>query len=172
MHIGSVAQILRVNHAEERGAIGIYRGQIAIAKVLHPSVVVPLSKMLAHEEEHFRRFDSILVRRGIRHCYALGFWAFGGWFIGLFTALLGPKAIWSCTAAIESTVNEHLSGQVEFLRSRDAEVLSAVESIRFDEEAHEDHAWNNGGAAGGLYAVLRGGIVSATSFAIWLSTRM
>ncbi|HEY4366506.1 MAG TPA: demethoxyubiquinone hydroxylase family protein [Steroidobacteraceae bacterium] len=91
---------------------------------------------------------------------------------GISTAMLGKRAIWACTAAIESTVNGHLEHQLEFLGPRDPEVLAAVESIRVDEQAHEHHARESGGDAGGVYIVLRFAIKGATSLAIWLSTRL
>jgi 3-demethoxyubiquinol 3-hydroxylase len=170
--IGSPDQVLRVNHAGERGAICIYQSQLAISRLLHPSCVEPLTEMLGHERQHYQRFDSILKARGIRHCHALALWALGGWLLGGFTALLGRRAIWVCTAAIENTVNAHLEHQVAFLRGKDEEILAAVEAIRRDEEAHEHHARGSGGEAGGLYVVLRWIIGAATGFAIWLSTKL
>jgi len=172
-NIGSVEQILRVNHAGECGAIWIYRSQIVIAGLFHPSCVAELQSMLDHERVHFARFDAVLKNRGIRHCHALAFWAFGGWLLGTITALMGPKAIWSCTAAIETRVNLHLEHQIAFLELHDAEILEAVKSIQSDEKAHEQHARSRGGNADGvLYRGLRVCIVGATSFAIWLSTQL
>lgn len=171
-HVGSVDQILRVDHAGERGAICIYKAQIAVSRRLHPACVDPLTEMLAHELRHFHTFDTLLKARGLRHCHALAFWAFGGWTLGTLTALMGERAIWVCTAAIENTVNGHLIQQVDFLAQNDPEVLAAVESIRRDEEAHEEHAVRSGGESGGLYLLLRGVIRGATSFAIWLSTKL
>lgn len=168
--IGSPDQILRVNHAGERGAICIYRGQLLVSRLLHPACVAPLQDMLRHEQRHFLTFDQILRARGLRHCYALFFWATGGWILGIGTALLGEKAIWACTTAIESTVNAHLEHQLQFLGPRDAEILAAVESIRIDEQSHEDHARRSGGDARGVYVVLRIAIAGTTSLAIWLST--
>jgi 3-demethoxyubiquinol 3-hydroxylase len=170
--VRSVAQIVRVDHAGECGAIAIYKSQIAVSRWLHPSCVEQLLEMLGHEQRHFQTFDTILKARGIRHCYALPFWSLGGWLLGTFTALIGQRAIWVCTAAIENTVNAHLEHQVEVLTREDVEVLAAVESIRRDEEAHEEHAVANGGEARGLYRVLRWIIRGATSFAIWLSTKL
>src|ERR1700733_7014282 len=99
--IRSVAHVLRVNHAGERGAICIYRGQIAVSRLFYPGCVDALTEMLGHERTHFNTFDEILLTRGIRSCRALAFWAVGGWVLGIVTALFGPKAIWVCTAAIE-----------------------------------------------------------------------
>jgi 3-demethoxyubiquinol 3-hydroxylase len=170
--VQTVDQILRVDHAGECGAISIYRSQITVARLLHPECVGDLSRMLEHELRHYQTFDSLLRARGIRSCYALPLWTAGGWMLGSFTAVLGRKAIWVCTAAIENTVNQHLDHQVEVLAKSDLEALAAVESIRRDEEEHEDHAVKNGGESGGLYRVLRWVVKGATSLAIWLSTKL
>ena len=170
--VQNVEQILRVDHAGECGAIRIYRSQIAVARLLHPQCVDALEEMLEHELRHFHTFDAILKSRGIRTCYALPLWMAGGLMLGSFTALLGERAIWVCTAAIESTVNEHLNHQMVVLAATDPEALSAVESIRRDEEAHESHAINQGGDGHGLYRPLRWFVKGATSVAIWLSTKL
>jgi 3-demethoxyubiquinol 3-hydroxylase len=170
--VHTVDQILRVDHAGECGAIRIYRSQIAIARFLHPECVSDLGRMLEHELCHFRTFDLLLKSRGIRSCYALPLWMIGGSVLGCFTALLGKRAIWVCTAAIENTVNQHLDHQVALLSTIDPEALAAVESIRRDEAEHEDHAVKNGGAARGLYRPLRWLVKGATGLAIWLSTKL
>lgn len=170
--VQTVEQILRVDHAGECGAIRIYRSQIIVARVLHPRCVSDLQRMLEHELRHFRMFDALLKARGVRPCYALPLWMVGGWILGTSTALLGTKAIWVCTAAIENTVNQHLDHQVAVLSQTDPEALAAVESIRRDEEEHEDNAVKNGGAGRGLYGVLRWLVKGATSLAIWLSTKL
>lgn len=168
----TVDQILRVDHAGESGAIQIYRSQIAIARVLHPGCVQALERMLEHELAHFRTFDGLLKARKVRPCHALPLWMVGGWMLGTMTALFGERAIWVCTAAIENTVNDHLDHQVAVLRVQDTEALAAVESIRRDEEEHEQHAVARGGEGKGLYRVLRVIVKGATSFAIWLSTKL
>lgn len=171
-HVGSVNQILRVDHAGERGAICIYTAQLFVSRLLHPGCVPALEEMLTHERRHFQTFQSLLDARRVRHCYALTFWAAGGLLLGTLTALIGERAIWVCTSAIENTVNEHLEHQVEFLAASDPEALAAVESIRRDELAHETHAVEHGGHSGGLYRVLHGLVRGVTSFAIWLSTKL
>jgi ubiquinone biosynthesis monooxygenase Coq7 len=170
--IGTVDQILRVDHAGERGAICIYRAQISVARILHPQCVPALTEMLAHERRHFQTFDALIRTRGIRHCYALSFWAVGGLILGTITALIGQRAIWVCTSAIENTVNDHLRHQLALLAEIDPEALAAVQSIRRDEEAHEGHAVAQGGRSGGLYRVLHIFVSGTTSFAIWLSTKL
>ena len=53
-NIQTVEQILRVDHAGEWGAIRIYRSQIAIASIFHPTCVDALQRMLEHELQHFQ----------------------------------------------------------------------------------------------------------------------
>jgi 3-demethoxyubiquinol 3-hydroxylase len=137
-----------------------------------PSAWGALTEMLEHELRHFRTFDGLLKARKIRPCYALPLWMVGGWMLGSVTSLLGERAIWVCTAAIESTVNQHLDHQVAVLAASDREALAAVQSIRRDEEQHEELAVQNGGEGSGLYRVLRWIVKSATSLAIWLSTKL
>ena len=170
--VQTVDQILRVDHAGECGAIRIYRSQIAIARLFHPSCVPSLERMLEHELTHFKTFDGLLKARKVRPCYALPFWMVGGWMLGTLTALFGERAIWVCTAAIENTVNEHLEHQVAVLKQNDPEALAAVESIRRDEKEHEEHAVAHGGESKGLYLGLRWIVKGSTSFAIWLSTKL
>lgn len=170
--VQTVEQILRVDHAGECGAIRIYRSQIAVARLIHPRCVSALERMLEHELRHYQTFDALLKSRGVRPCYALPLWMVGGWVLGSLTALLGERAIWVCTAAIENTVNQHLDHQVAVVSRSDPEALAAVESIRRDEQEHEDHAVLNGGDGQRLYRPLRWMVKGATSLAIWMSTKL
>jgi hypothetical protein len=73
-----VERIIRVDHAGERGAIGIYSAQLLVARILYKDLVMVLEEMLSHEREHFGTFNRLLKVRGIRHCYGLTIWALGG----------------------------------------------------------------------------------------------
>lgn len=167
-----VERILRVNHAGERGAISIYTAQIAISKYLWPSCVPALKEMLTHEQSHYLIFDSALRTRGARSCYALSLWSLGGATLGAITGLLGPKAIWSCTAAVESTVYKHLQEQITFLEQHDKDALLAVQVIEADERSHLDYALNHGGERANANKIIWAIVSSSTSVAIWLSRRL
>jgi ubiquinone biosynthesis monooxygenase Coq7 len=127
--------------------------------------------MLSHEKEHFDTFNNLLKKRSIRSCYALWFWAFGGFLLGSVTALLGRNAIWVCTNAIETTVLHHLQWQLSFLKEHDIEAYDAVYSIKADEEAHQSM-----GAARGknalIYKPIFGVVKNSTKCAIWLSSKL
>lgn len=166
-----VERILRVDHAGEYGAINVYRAQLIVARVFYKDIASQLEEMLSHEKAHFNTFNEILISRSIRHCYAIHFWAFGGFVLGFFTALIGRNAIWVCTNSIESTVLHHLEWQLEFLSENDLEVYNAVLSIKADEEAHQELGQINGKNSlvyKPIFCIVR----QATGFAIWLSTRL
>lgn len=167
----TIQQILRVNHAGERGAIRIYEAQITVARFFARSCVEPLEEMLSHERRHLEIFNRLLASRGVRHCHVLPLWAIGGATLGIVTGLLGSRAIWVCTAAVESVVNRHLDDQIRSLCGVDPEALEAVLSIKRDEETHRDTALELGGVPGGAYRVLCCMIAGVTSFAISLSTK-
>jgi len=166
-----IERIIRVDHAGELGAINIYKAQLVFSRIFYKDIVPDLIEMLSHEKEHFDTFDSLLKKRSIRSCYALWFWAFGGFLLGCFTALLGRNAIWVCTNAIETTVLHHLDWQLAFLKKYDAEAHGAVHSIKADEEAHQ-----NMGAARGknslIYRPIFCVVKYSTKSAIWLSTKL
>ncbi len=166
-----VERILRVDHAGELGAINIYRKQLFVARYLYKDIVPTLEEMLSHEMGHFKIFDSLLKKRGIRHCYALRLWALGGAVLGLFTALLGRNAIWVCTDSIETTVLHHLEWQLEFLSKNDLEAYDAVHSIKAEEEEHKKLGENNG-VNSFVYKPIFYLVRKSTELAIWLSTKL
>ncbi len=166
-----VERIIRVDHAGEYGAINIYRAQHIVAKHFYKDIAEKLEEMLSHEKEHFKIFNDILLKRNIRHCYALYFWALGGFLLGLSTALAGRNAIWVCTDSIESTVLHHLDWQLDFLSKYDSEVHDAVLRIKADEEAHQTFGQDNGSSSL-IYRPIFWVVRKSTELAIWLSTKL
>ncbi len=166
-----VERILRVNHAGEYGAINIYKAQLLVARLFYKDIALQLEEMLSHEKVHLNTFNNLLISRSIRRCYAIHFWAFGGFSLGLFTAIIGRNAIWVCTNSIESTVLHHLEWQLDFLSKNDIEVHAAVLSIKADEEAHQEFGQTNGKSSL-VYKLIFYIVRRTTEFAIWLSTKL
>lgn len=166
-----VDRIIRVDHAGERGAIGIYSAQLSVARILYKDLVPILEDMLLHERKHFAIFDQLLKGRRIRHCYGLGLWAIGGATLGTITALLGRNAIWVCTDSIETTVLHHLEWQLAFLEKHDLEAHAAVLSIKSEEQEHQELGQHNGSHSF-IYTPIFWVVQRSTEFAIWLSTKL
>ncbi len=164
-----IERILRLDHAGEYGAIRIYSAQLLIARIFYKDIVPNLEEMISHEREHFKTFDDLLVSRSMNPFSILKLWGVGGFLMGLFTALVGRKAIWVCTAAVETTVLHHLEWQLDFLQQHDPEVRDAVISIITDEESHQQFGETHGSNSL-MYKPISSIIKRSTAFAIWLST--
>jgi 3-demethoxyubiquinol 3-hydroxylase len=169
--VQEIERILRVDHAGEYGAINIYTAQLMVARILYKDIVHQLEEMIAHERKHFETFNNLLVSRSIRHCYALRLWAFGGFSLGLITAIIGRNAIWICTDSVETTVLHHLDGQLEFLHEHDSVAYDAVLSIKADEESHQDYGHSNS-TKSFMNKPIFFTVQKSTELAIWLSTKL
>ncbi len=134
-----IERTLRVNHSGEFGAIGIYQAQRWIARLTWPQGVPLIDEMLAHEREHLAIFSTLLRRRDIRSCYALGLWRLGGWALGTITGLFGRDGILTCTCSVETSVLKHLAEQRERIGTRDPELIAAITGIEQQEREHREH---------------------------------
>lgn len=166
----SVARIAKVNHAGEYGAIRIYGAQIAVSRLLWPNLVPMVSELQRHEVIHCQLFRDAMRVRATRPCNAMFFWSWGGFALGFVTALLGPKAIWACTEAVEDTVHHHMTAQLDFLRMRDAQLFDLISSIRDEEQGHLDLAIREKGNASAFSRVLEGLVRASVNTVVWLST--
>jgi ubiquinone biosynthesis monooxygenase Coq7 len=164
--------ILKVNHAGEFGAIRIYRAQIAVARLFGFRLQEHLHQMLAHELSHFATFNTLARQRGSRTCRALWLWSWGGYMLGLLTALFGPAGIWACTYAVERTVDLHLREQLALLEGKDELLHQAILSILADEQSHRDRAF--GALRHGSFAqrIIEPIVTKSVQFAITLSHRL
>lgn len=166
----TIARILRVNHAGEYGAIRIYSAQIAVARRLWPDVVGDLQEMLGHELKHCAAFHAAMPARQSRPCRIMSLWSWGGWLLGVTTAIAGRHSIWICTAAVEAAVHRHLDDQLFFLNGKDAELHRIIADIRVEELSHLHHAEAQIAGSATERNPLRHLISLATDVLIWLST--
>lgn len=162
-----LADILRVDHAGEVGAIRIYGAQIALARWRAPDLVPVLIGAREDEMRHRNFFAGELDERGLVPCYLLGFWWTGGMMLGLITGLLGRDAILTCTEAVERTVHRHMDEQIGWLSSRDADLAAGIAEIRDQEVEHLDGARNAGGRRPRWLDLI---IAASTEALVWLSS--
>ena len=87
-------EIIRVDHAGERGAIKIYEGQLLALKTLKQDEDLKrkIEEMKEHESEHFDYFDKEIQKRNIKPTKLLPLWDLLGVSLGFGTAMLGKKA--------------------------------------------------------------------------------
>jgi ubiquinone biosynthesis monooxygenase Coq7 len=137
-----LAEILRVDHAGELGAVYIYRGQQAVfgASPSHGAMTDALSEMEGHEQVHLRAFDALLTERRVRPTLLAPVWRAAGFALGAGTALLGEKAAHACTEAVETVIEKHYADQIAELAEEDPALAGSLVKFREDELDHRDRA--------------------------------
>ena len=153
-----LAEILRVDHAGELGAVHIYRGQLA--------------EMEADEIEHLSRFDKLLNDHKVRPTAMTPLWRVAGFALGAGTALLGEKAAHACTEAVEDVIERHYAGQIAELEGREPELAAELTKFRDEEIAHRDHALEEGAREAPGYPLLAAVIRAGCRAAIKISEKI
>ncbi|MFD1613005.1 demethoxyubiquinone hydroxylase family protein [Sphingomonas tabacisoli] len=165
------AAMLRVDQAGEYGATRIYAGQLAVLGDRAPAARA-IAGMATQEEAHRKRFDAMIVERGVRPTLLQPVWNVAGYALGAATAALGPEAAMACTAAIETEIDRHYGKQLEALGDSDPELSATITEFRADEVAHRDHALSAGAERAPAYPVLFHAIRLGCRAAIALSKRI
>lgn len=165
-HGARLAQILRVDHAGELGAVWIYRGQRAVLEAGgREPIATRLAAMEAHEASHLQRFEALLSQRRVRPTLLAPLWRAAGFALGAGTALIGERAAHACTEAVESVIEGHYAGQVDEIAEREPELAAELAQFRDEELAHQREAVDGGAleapAGGLLRAVIRAGCRAA-----------
>jgi ubiquinone biosynthesis monooxygenase Coq7 len=162
--------MIRVDHAGEYGAVRIYQGQLAVLKT--GAAADTIRHMAAQEERHLAAFDTLITARKVRPTALEPVWRVAGFALGAATALMGEKAAFVCTAAVEEVIDEHYAGQVAALEGRDEALRATVEDFRADEAAHRQTALENGAEQAPGYKLLSEAIKAGCRVAIKLSERI
>jgi len=169
-----MAEILRVDHAGELGAVHIYRGQRAVLGEApgQTRIAGQLAEMEAQEAEHLARFDRLLTERRVRPTALAPVWRLAGFALGAGTALIGPKAAHACTEAVETVIEEHYAGQIAELETREPELAAELTRFRAEELAHRDTAIEEGAREAPGYALLSAVIRGGCRAAIKISEKL
>lgn len=165
-------RIIKVNHAGEHGAIGIYTGQILLARFTAPKMVDELRDFRSHELRHRAIFGAELERRGRPRCRSYWLCGIGGFVLGAATGLLGRGAIAATTTAVESVVLRHLGHQLAVLQGHDPAAVSAISSIVAEEQQHHDQSLAHARTGTFWPRVLSPIVSSSTEAVIWLGMRL
>jgi 3-demethoxyubiquinol 3-hydroxylase len=169
-----LAEMIRVDHAGEYGAVQIYRGQRAVFDRIDSKghTARLLAEMEEGEQEHLKTFDRMIAERGVRPTLMAPVWRVAGFGLGAVTALMGEKAAHACTEAVEEVIEEHYGDQSEKLRGVDAELKHVVDKFRADEIAHKETAIEQGARHAPAYPVLSAVIKFGCRAAIRISEKI
>lgn len=169
-----LAEILRVDHAGELGAVNIYRGQRAVldGALGREKITRQLVEMEAHEARHLARFDALLTDARVRPTLLAPLWRAAGFALGAGTALMGEKAAHACTEAVETVIEAHYAGQIEEIGERHPDLAAELVQFRDEELAHRDQAVAEGAREAPGYPILAAVIRAGCRAAIRLSEKL
>ncbi len=169
-----LAEILRVDHAGELGAVHIYRGQTAVFSRARGGerMAADMAEHEAGEQVHLSAFDAILSREGVRPTALTPLWRAAGFALGAATALMGEKAAHACTEAVESVIEQHYAEQIAEIADREPELAAELQRFRDDELEHRDHAVAEGAHEAPGYAVLSAVVKAGCRAAIKVSEKL
>jgi len=170
----TLEEIIRVDHAGERGAIKIYEGQLLALKTIMQDndLKDKIEKMKEHESEHLEYFEKEIQKRKIKPTYLLPLWDLVGVTLGFGTALLGKKAAMLCTVAIEEVIEDHYQNQLKKLGNDEMDLKAKIEKFKEDEVAHKNIAYEAGASNKGLYSVMDKVIRTGSKIAITISEKI
>ena len=169
----TLEEIIRVDHAGERGAIKIYEGQLLALKTFrqNASLKRKIEEMKEHEKEHYEYFDNEIKKRSIKPTKLLPLWDIMGVALGFGTAMLGEKAAMLCTASVEEVIDGHYQDQTYKLGEDEESLKQKIKKFRQDELDHKDFAYEEGATKKGLYNILDKVIKTSSRIAIAISEK-
>ena len=170
----TIEEIVRVDHAGERGAIKIYEGQLLALNTLKhdDNLKKIITEMKEHEQEHYDYFEKELQKRNIPPTKFLPLWDLLGIGLGFSTVLLGKKAAMLCTASVEEVIGDHYKNQTFKLEDDEKELKDKIIKFREEELNHKDIAYEEGATKNGLYDLLDKVIKTSSKIAIAVSEKI
>lgn len=138
-------RLMRVNHAGEVAAQGLYQGQALTARL--DSVRQQMERAALEENDHLAWCESRAKELGAHVSYLNPLWYGGSVAIGALAGLAGDK--WSLGFVVETErqVVRHLDDHLARLPAQDAKSRAILEQMRQDEGHHATVALEAGGAA-------------------------
>jgi ubiquinone biosynthesis monooxygenase Coq7 len=132
------AALMRVNHAGEVAAQGLYQGHSAIAR----SAEIRAHMCAAAEEErdHLGWCQQRLDELKGSPSRLRPVWYTGAWLIGAASGIIGDRWSLGFVAETERQVSEHLEGHLDRLPSGDNRSRAIIRKMRDEEEQHGTNA--------------------------------
>ena len=170
----TLEEIIRVDHAGERGAIKIYEGQLLALKTIKQDEALKdkIEEMKEQEKEHLEYFEKEIQKRKIKPTYLLPLWDLMGVGLGFGTVLLGKKSALLCTASVEEVIEEHYQDQLKKLGNDEKDLKKKIEEFKRDEVHHKNTAYESGATNKGLYSIMGKIVKTGSRIAITISEKI
>ena len=138
------AGLMRVNHAGEIAAQGLYQGHAAVAR--DKGISTQMQQAAEEEYDHLAWCEQRLSELDSGPSKLNPIWYAGSFAIGAASGLFGDKWSLGFIAETERQVCEHLTGHLHRLPDNDERSRAIVKQMREEEQQHGDDA-NKAGAA-------------------------
>jgi len=138
------AGLMRVNHAGEIAAQGLYQGHAAVAR--DPGIEQQMQAAADEELDHLGWCEERLGELGSGPSQLRPVWYAGGWMMGAISGVLGDKWSLGFIEETERQVSAHLTGHLDRLPGNDAKSRAIVGQMRDEEERHGTNARQAGAA--------------------------
>ena len=135
-------RLMRINHAGEVSAQGLYQGQALTARL--PAVCDKMQRAADEENDHLNWCASRIHDMGTHTSYLDPFWYAGSVAIGALAGIAGDK--WSLGFVAEHQVVRHLDSHLARINPDDRKTRVILEQMREDEGKHATVALEAGGA--------------------------
>jgi len=138
------AGLMRVNHAGEIAAQGLYRGQAALSRCAETRAF--LERAAAEEADHLAWCETRLHELGSHPSRLNPLWYLASFGLGAAAALLGDAVSLGFMTETEAQVEGHLDRHLDRLPAADARSRRIVELMKSEEAAHGQAARARGAA--------------------------
>jgi ubiquinone biosynthesis monooxygenase Coq7 len=139
------AALMRINHAGEVAAQGLYHGQTLVAR--DPAIRALLESAAREENDHLAWCETRLQELGDRPSLLHPLWYAGSFVMGVAAGLASDKVSLGFVAETEHQVEKHLDSHLLQLPDGDTRSRAILERMRSDEKAHAELAQKSGGIA-------------------------
>ena len=138
------AGLMRVNHAGEIAAQGLYQGHAAVAR--DKSIEAQMQRAADEEFDHLAWCEQRLTELGAGPSRLSPLWYAGAFAIGAASGALGDRWSLGFIAETERQVCEHLESHFERLPRQDARSRVILERMHEEEAEHGENAVHAGAA--------------------------
>ncbi len=138
------ASLMRINHAGEVSAQGLYRGQALTAK--HEDIREQMRRSAMEENDHLNWCETRLNELDDHKSYLSPLWYLGSFGLGAVAGLVGDKWSLGFVKDTEDQVVKHLDEHLKNLPANDNTSRTILEQMKIDEAHHADVAVEAGAA--------------------------
>ena len=138
------ASLMRINHAGEIAAQGLYRGQAMNAK--NPAIKAQMAESAEEENDHLNWCEARLTALDSHKSYLSPLWYWGSFSLGAIAGAAGDRWSLGFVKETEDQVGHHISQHLEKLPAADKASRDVLLQMQIDEQHHADVAEAAGAA--------------------------